>query len=161
MQGPNKASARGPRHDPPENAEAAGALAEWDGKTWHVLERHQFTDVTGPGGIQAAPDEASPIWAIGWDKRSVILKVRDDGSWHSFRLPTADYSYVARHGWYTEWPRIREVAPGKLLMNMHGQWFDFPKSFSASAGRRHPPIRQLFENHRRFLRLEGPGRFRL
>ena len=54
------------------------------------------------------------------------------GKWYTYRLPVADYSYVAKHGWYTEWPRIREVTGGKLLMNMHGGWFEFPKNFTAS-----------------------------
>lgn len=122
-----------------KDPEAAGALAEWDGKAWRMVERRQFTDVTGPGGIYGAADDASPVWAVGWDKRSVILKVLDAGQWHTFRLPTADYSYVAKHGWYTEWPRIREVTGGKLLLNMHGGWFEFPKTFSAAnAGGLHP-----------------------
>jgi hypothetical protein len=115
-----------------KDSEASGSLAEWDGKNWTVIERRQFTDVTGPGGIAGAPEESSPLWAIGWDKRSVLLKLLDSGKWSDFRLPVADYSYVARHGWYTEWPRIREIGSGKLLMNMHGQWFDFPKTFSAA-----------------------------
>jgi hypothetical protein len=110
--------------------EAAGCLAEWNGKNWAVVQRRQFTDVTGPGGIEGAPDEKSPLWALGWDKRSVILALLQDGKWMNFRLPVADFSYVAKHGWYTEWPRIREVAPGKLLLNMHGGWFQFPKSFA-------------------------------
>lgn len=115
-----------------KDPEAAGALAEWDGTTWRLLQRRQFTEVTGPGGIDGSPTADAPLWALGWDKRSVLLELLDGGAWHSFRLPVADYSYVARHGWYTEWPRIREVTGGKLLMNMHGQWFDFPKSFSAA-----------------------------
>lgn len=128
----NKASAAAVDAGYKLDTEASGALAQWDGKEWAVLERRQFTDITGPGGINGAPDEKSPVWAIGWDKRSVLLKLLDAGSWHTFRLPVADYSYVARHGWYTEWPRIREVSPGKFLMNMHGQWFDFPRTFSAA-----------------------------
>jgi hypothetical protein len=124
-----------PAADDPEYAadpEASGALAQWDGKTWKVIERREFTDVTGPGGIEGSPDDRAPLWALGWDKRSVMLKLLDGGKWSTFRLPIGDYSYVAKHGWYTEWPRIREVGSGKLLMNMHGQWFDFPKTFSAS-----------------------------
>lgn len=111
--------------------EATGCLAQWDGKTWTVLQRRQFTDVTGPGGIEGAPDDKSPLWALGWDKRSVMLELLDSGKWQTFRLPISDYSYVAKHGWYTEWPRIREVVPGKLLMNMHGGWFEFPKTFAS------------------------------
>ena len=115
----------------------AGALAQWDGRTWTLVERQQFTDVTGPGGILGSPDDNSPLWAVGWDRRSIILMLLDAGKWCTFRLPKADYSYDAEHGWYTEWPRIRQVTdaaggkPAKLLMNMHGGWFDFPITFSA------------------------------
>ncbi len=112
--------------------ESAGVLAEWDGKDWDIVQRRQFTDITGPGGISGAPSANSPLWAIGWDKRSIILELLEDRAWHSYRMPIADYSYVAAHGWYTEWPRIREVGDGKFLMNMHGGWFDFPKAFSAA-----------------------------
>jgi hypothetical protein len=115
-----------------DDPESSGALAEWDGKNWRVLERREFTDVTGPGGVRGSPDQTSPLWTIGWDRRSVILKVLDAGQWHDYRLPVADFSYVARHGWYTEWPRIREVTGGHYLMNMHGQWFEFPKTFAAA-----------------------------
>ncbi|HLX62982.1 MAG TPA: hypothetical protein VKX17_17055 [Planctomycetota bacterium] len=117
-----------------KDAENAGALAEFDGKNWRLIERRQFTDVTGPGGLDGAPAENAPLWAIGWDERSILLEVRDarDGAWHKFRLPKMDLSYNAKHGWYTEWPRIREVMGGKFLMNMHGGWFEFPKTMSAS-----------------------------
>jgi len=115
----------------PTGPEDCGALAEWDGKTWRLIERRQFLDVTGPGGIYGAPDDRAPLWAIGWDKRSVLLKLCDAGQWHTFRLPIADYSYLGRHGWHTEWPRIREVLDGKCLMNIHGGWFDFPLTFAA------------------------------
>ena len=115
----------------------AGCLAEWDGKNWTVVEEKQFCEVTGPGGIYGNAAQDDPLWATGWDKRSVILQLLDGGKWHTYRLPIGDYSYVARHGWYTEWPRIREVVPArdekpaKLLMNMHGLWFDFPQDFRA------------------------------
>jgi hypothetical protein len=114
------------------NDEEAGALAEWDGKQWRIVERRQFTDVTGPGGINGQTNDADPIWSIGWDKRSLILKLLDGGRWYTFRLPKADYSYDGRHGWHTEWPRIREVTGGHYLMNMHGGWFEFPRTFSAA-----------------------------
>ena len=116
----------------------AGCLAEWNGREWNVLAESQHCEVTGPGGIAGTAKESDPLWATGWDKRSVLLDLLDGGKWHTFRLPIADYSYVARHGWHTEWPRIREVVPAgkgrppKLLMNMHGGWFDFPITFSAN-----------------------------
>lgn len=122
------------RHD----EEDAGALGDWDGRQWRLIRRRQFTEVTSRGGIQGAPDDKAPVWAVGWDKRSLLLNVMEDGRWHTFRLPKADYSYDGDHGWHTEWPRIREVVPAragkpaKYLMNMHGGWFDVPGEFAAS-----------------------------
>ena len=115
---------------PPKKAEDAGVLAEWDGREWRIIERHQFTDVTGPGGIRGAPNDSAPLWAVGWDRRSVILKLLDGGEWSTFRVPKGSYTFDPRHGWFTEWPRIREVGDGKFLMVMHGQMFDFPRTFS-------------------------------
>jgi len=115
---------------PPKKAEDAGVLAEWDGGEWRIVERHQFTDVTGPGGIHGAPDDRAPLWAVGWDRRSVILKLLDGGTWCTFRVPKGSYTFDPRHGWFTEWPRIREVGDGRFLMVMHGQIFDFPRTFS-------------------------------
>jgi len=131
---------KGPNNKPPaaedpapKDPRSTGALAEWDGHAWRVVERRAFLDVTGPAGISPSDtNDPAPLWAIGWDKRSVLLNARDGGQWHTFRLPIADWSYTARHGWYTEWPRIREVTGGKFLMNMHGGWFDFPKTFSSA-----------------------------
>ncbi|MBZ4192169.1 hypothetical protein [Niabella beijingensis] len=116
----------------PKNKEEMGALASWDGTGWKIVERKQFTDVTGPGGIYGAPDDKSPLWSIGWDRRSVILKLLDGGQWYTYRLPKATHTYDHRGGWYTEWPRIREVGNGKMLMDMHGMFYDFPKTFSCA-----------------------------
>jgi hypothetical protein len=128
----------------------AGVLAEWspaDGPAaWRLVRRRQFTDVTGPGGIHGPPSADSPLWAIGWDEKSVLLMVRnaEDAAagrdpWHTFRLPKACHSYEGDHGWHTEWPRIREVvpagggSPGRFILTMHGTWYDFPGSFAARA----------------------------
>ncbi len=110
----------------------AGCLAEWDGKKWTVLERHPFTEVTGPGGIRGNAKPGDPLWALGWDDRSVLLKLLDRGKWSAFRLPKGSHTYDAAHGWFTEWPRIRDVdlGGGNLLMNMHGTLFAFPRGFS-------------------------------
>jgi len=109
-----------------------GVLAEWDGKKWRIVERKQFCDVTGPGGIYGAADDKAPLWAIGWDRKSVILKLLDGGKWSTFRMPKASHAFDPKHGWYTEWPRIRRIAEGKLMMDMHGMFYDFPKGFSAA-----------------------------
>ena len=115
----------------------SGCLAEWDGKDWKVIRRNQFTDVTGPGGIEGNADPANdPIWAIGWDHRSLILMLLDSGTWHSYRLPKASHAYDGAHGWNTEWPRIREIGERDLLMTMHGMFWRFPRAFgrASSAG---------------------------
>jgi len=111
----------------------SGCLAEWDGATWRVVRRNQFTEVTGPGGIcgNAHPD-ADPLWSIGWDHRSLILMLRDAGAWHSFRLPKASHAYDGAHGWNTEWPRIRDIGEGDFLMTMHGMFWRFPRTFSVA-----------------------------
>jgi hypothetical protein len=114
----------------------SGALAEWDGRAnqWTVVRRNQFTEVTGPGGIYGNehPDH-DPVWVIGWDHRSLILQVRDASSWQSFRLPKGSHSYDGAHGWNTEWPRIRDIGEETLLMTMHGTFWKFPKTFSATS----------------------------
>jgi hypothetical protein len=115
----------------------SGCLAEWDGKDWKVVRRNQFTEVTGPGGISGNTNPSEdPIWAVGWDHRSVILMLLDHGTWHTYRLPKATHTYDGAHGWNTEWPRIREIGEQDLLMTMHGMFWRFPKTFSAkkSAG---------------------------
>lgn len=113
----------------------AGVLAEWNGKDWKVVRRNQFVEVTGPGGIygNANPD-TDPIWATGWDHKSVLLGVRDSGKWSFFRLPKTSHSYDGAHGWNTEWPRIRNIGtPEKpdYLMTMHGLLWRFPQTFTS------------------------------
>ncbi len=121
---------------PAESDEEAGVLAEWNGKDWRIIERRQYTDVTGPAGIAGGGGDNDPIWAIGWDRRSLRLKLLEGGEWHTYLLPKASLCNNARHGWYTEWPRIREITNGRWMMDMHGMFFDFPKTFSTknSAG---------------------------
>ena len=112
----------------------SGVLASWDGKAdqWTVVRRNQFTDVTGPGGIEGNAKADDPLWSIGWDHRSLILMCLDHGEWHAFRLPKASHSYDGAHGWNTEWPRIRDIGEDSLLMTMHGSFWKFPKTFSAT-----------------------------
>lgn len=112
----------------------SGVLASWDGKTdqWTIVRRNQFTEVTGPAGIQAdsVGQADDPIWAIGWDHRSLILQCLYQGKWSSFRLPKASHSYDGAHGWNTEWPRIRDIGEKDLLMTMHGMFWRFPRTFN-------------------------------
>lgn len=112
----------------------SGVLAEWDGKNWKVVRRNQFTEITGPGGIYGNTHPATdPIWTIGWDHKSLLLGLRDHGTWSFFRLPKASHSYDGAHGWNTEWPRIRDVGTPQqpdYLMTMHGMFWHFPGTFS-------------------------------
>jgi hypothetical protein len=116
----------------------SGALASWQGEgDWKLIRRNQFVEVTGPGGIYGNenPDE-DPLWAMGWDARSLILMCLADGEWSTYRLPKASHSYDGAHGWNTEWPRIREIGEDDLLMTMHGMFWRFPRNFTpaSSAG---------------------------
>lgn len=112
----------------------SGALASWQGQgDWQLIRRNQFTEVTGPGGIHGNDNPATdPLWSIGWDAKSLILMTLENGKWHAFRLPKGSHTYDGAHGWNTEWPRIREIGETDLLMTMHGTFWRFPKSFTAS-----------------------------
>lgn len=112
----------------------SGCLAFWEpGKSnWELIRTNQFTEVTTRDGIYGNEHPGTnPIWALGWDFKSVILTTTDDGeNWHDFRLPKGSHSYDGAHGWHTEWPRIREVDTGDdLLATMHGTFWKFPAGF--------------------------------
>ena len=105
----------------------------------------QHCEVTGPGGIRGNPNPATdPIWATGFDAKSVVLRVLEDGKWNTWRLPKSSYTHDGSHGWHTEWPRIRQLDPATpdspYLMHMHGLFFDFPATFSAADFSRLKPI---------------------
>ena len=115
----------------------SGALAAWNGRgDWKLIRRNQFTEVSGPGGIYGNTDEKDPVWSMGWDARSLILMLLENGKWHPYRLPKGSHSYDGAHGWNTEWPRIREIGEDDLLATMHGTFWLFPENFSVknSAG---------------------------
>ena len=96
---------------------SGGRLGEWDGQKWTTLAGTAFCEVTG----RPSPAHAH-ILASGWDRASVILKAFAAGKWHTYRLPAG--SHCHDHMWYTEWPRIREVETERLLMDMHGLFYE-------------------------------------
>ncbi|MBR3923845.1 MAG: hypothetical protein IKJ45_12080, partial [Kiritimatiellae bacterium] len=114
----------------------SGVLAWWNkkGSDWNTIRRCQFTEVTTPDGIYGNEHpEKNPIWAMGWDAKSVIFGVTTNGAeWTYYRLPKASHCYDGAHGWNTEWPRIRDVGfgDGSLLATMHGTFWRFPRDFS-------------------------------
>lgn len=105
-----------------------GRLATWDGNmdhNWTILETTAFFEVTGRHNM------GRTVFALGWDAKSVILKVLDNGALNdqsydtliqTFRLPKATNAY--NHLWTTEWPRIREVETERYLMNAHAMWYE-------------------------------------
>lgn len=114
----------------------SGCLSEWNGKEWKLIRRNQFVEITGPGGIYGNESpETDPLWATGWDHKSLLLGVRDaEDGWIFYRMPKASYSYDGAHGWNTEWPRIRDIGTAEkpdYLMTMHGMFWRFPETFSA------------------------------
>ena len=79
--------------------------------------------------------ETDPIWSTGFDHKSILVGVRDNGKWSFYRLPKASHSYDGAHGWNTEWPRIRNIGTENkpdYLMTMHGMFWRFPGSFTSS-----------------------------
>ena len=130
----------------------AGSLYEWDGvetpfpkepgysvdainKHWKLIKRIQVDEVSGPGGIHGAKDPNEPMWVLGWDFRSVVVMVRHpETGWHTYRLPKGSHTHDFTHGWYVEWPRIRDVGlgNGNFLMNQNGIMYQFPSTFDPS-----------------------------
>lgn len=95
-----------------------GTLAEFDGKSWRVLQHKPFVSVNGLGSY------GNTIFATGWDRASAILEVftENDQTWRTYRLPKASHCWD--HKWQTEWPRIRSVDHERLLVDHHGMWYE-------------------------------------
>jgi len=102
----------------------AGCLAEWDGKTWQVVERNPFVEVSGKQNPVAGARYGNTLYATGWSRSSVILRVLHEGRWSRYLLPKASQSFD--HTWNTEWMRIREAQTERYLMDVHGMFYDLP-----------------------------------
>jgi len=127
---------------------------------WNHVTRTQHCEVTGPGGIHGNSNpETDPIWATGFDAKSVLLHVMENQQWNVWRLPKASYSHDGSHGWHTEWPRIRQLDPTDpqsiYLMHMHGLFFDFPKTFSAADFAGLKPISNYYKMPTDYCTFEG------
>ncbi len=125
----NGEQSRAAQQDP---TTVSGALAEWTGTgDWQLVRRNQFTEVRGPGDLSGNPNpDTDPLWALGWDHRSLLLMLLDGGVWSVYRLPKGSHSYDGAHGWNTEWPRLRDIGEDDFLATMHGTFWRFPKRFS-------------------------------
>lgn len=106
----------------------SGRLAEWDGKEWTILEKTAFVEVSGKmsGTNKGVSHYGNPIFATGWDKKSVILMNYNDrtNEWRKFRLPKGSHSFD--HEWNTEWMRIREAQTERFIMDVHGIFYELP-----------------------------------
>ncbi len=119
-----------------------GGLVEWDGtgdpeqqSSWTFVDTNaQYTEVTSKRGPEDMdPSSLDAIWATGWDGASTFINTRDatSGQWTKFRFPQGSYTHGYPNGWYTEWPRIRDVGlAGGYLMSHHGMMFLVPDTFS-------------------------------
>lgn len=111
----------------------SGVLAWWNelGRDWTTIRRCQFTEITTKDGIFGNEHPGTnPVWALGWDAKSVLLAVNERNAWRYYRLPKGSHAYDGAHGWNTEWPRIRDVGEDWLLATMHGTFWKFPKELS-------------------------------
>jgi len=97
---------------------SAGRLAEWDGKTWTILEHASFTEAWGADAFSRA------MICIGNDHRSAILMVHAEGRWTKYRLPRHGHAWD--HTSSTEWMRIREVETERALMDCYGIFYEVP-----------------------------------
>ncbi|UCG60060.1 MAG: hypothetical protein JSU70_11165 [Phycisphaerales bacterium] len=100
----------------------AGRLAEWDGEKWTIIERNPFIGVAGSEGGGSYGGQT--IYATGWTKSCVVLRVLAKGKWLRYLLPKASHSWD--HAWNTEWMRIRYAQTERLLMDAHGMFYDLP-----------------------------------
>ena len=104
--------------------EHGGRLAEWDGEKWIILEKNPFVEVSGKQNPRAGQNYGNTIFATGWTKSSVVLRVLHQGKWYRYLLPKASQSFD--HAWYSEWMRIREAQTERYLMDVHGMFYDLP-----------------------------------
>jgi hypothetical protein len=100
----------------------AGRLAEWDGKNWTIIERNPFVEVHG--SASGSSYGGNTIFATGWTKSCVVLRVLTRGKWLRYLLPKASHSWD--HAWNTEWMRIRHAQTERFLMDVHGMFYDLP-----------------------------------
>lgn len=143
-----------------DGKEHGGRLAQWmgPGTNWTILESTAFVEVTGRHNF------GKVIYAVGWDRRSVILKVfdgrnKDYNYWQRYRLPKASHAFD--HLWQTEWPRIREVETERYLMDMHGMFYELsPLGWAGSTWGVKPISQHIrvipdYTSYRGFLVLGG------
>jgi hypothetical protein len=104
----------------------AGRLAEWDGKEWRVVEYRPFVEVSGKQNPVAGARYGNTLWALGFDRESVLLQVLHEGRWQRYRLPKGSQTFD--HTWNTEWMRIREAQTERYLVDAFGLFYELPST---------------------------------
>jgi len=102
----------------------AGCLAQWDGNDWTAVERNPFVEVSGKQNPRVGSRYGNTLFATGWCRSSVILRVLHNGKWSRYLLPKGSHSFD--HTWNTEWMRIREAQTERYLMDVHGIFYELP-----------------------------------
>jgi hypothetical protein len=99
-----------------------GRLAEWDGKTWTVLDSTAYIEVKG----KMNEIYGNGMWATGWDRASVKMMFYspENGKWRTYRLPKGSQAW--EHAWNTEWMRIREAQTERFMMDVFGILYELP-----------------------------------
>lgn len=104
---------------------SAGRLAEWTGSgEWRVLEENPFIEVSGKQHPGSGGRYGNTLYAVGWDRQSVIFRVLHGGKWSRYRLPKGGQSWD--HTWNTEWMRIREIQTERYIMDAFGIFYELP-----------------------------------
>jgi hypothetical protein len=105
-----------------------GRLAEWDGKTWTLLDSTAYIEINGKQSSQFGnkPIYGDGIWATGWDRASAKLMFfsPESGKWRTYRLPKGSQAW--EHAWNTEWMRIREAQTERYMMDLFGIMYELP-----------------------------------
>ncbi len=102
----------------------AGRLAEWDGNEWRILEYNPFVEVSGKQNPRVGAKYGNTLFATGWTRSSVVLRVLHGGKWTRYLLPKGSHAFD--HSWNTEWMRIREAQTERYLMDIHGIFYELP-----------------------------------
>ena len=119
-----------------------GRLAEWAGGSWMILEEEPFVEVAGKQNPTAGTAYGNTLFAVGWDRASVILRVLHAEQWSRYRLPKGSGSWD--HAWTTEWMRIREAQTERYLMDAFGLFYELsPLVYGGRLQGVHPICRHL------------------
>ncbi len=123
----------------PVRGRASGRLAEWDWRgAWRVVDQSPYVDVSGTESATGLREDL--IFALGYDAKSLLLRVWHQNQWRRYRLP---WNWPPRSGLGNG---IREMQAGRWLMSAFGNLYELQ-----------PPQEAGFAPHLRpICRLQQP-----